>query len=81
MVANAVPPAAAAYHFRAVPVAVKLATVPAPQKVCVAVPMGAAGTAGAAFIVTCVDGETHPAAFLTKTVYVLAANPDLVLPT
>jgi hypothetical protein len=33
---NALPPVAAAYHCKSVPVAVKLATVGLPQKVCAA---------------------------------------------
>ena len=47
VVTNAVPPLDAAYHFIAVPVAAKLATVgDAPeQKDCVAEPVGAAGNA------------------------------------
>ena len=38
-----VPPALAAYHWIEVPVAARLATVPLLQKVCVALPVGAAG--------------------------------------
>ena len=40
--ANGEPPVAALYHWIAVPVAVKLAMVAALQKVCVALPVGAA---------------------------------------
>jgi len=43
LVLSAVPPVLAAYHWIAVPVAVRLATVPLLQKVCVALPVGAAG--------------------------------------
>ena len=43
LVLKAVPPVLAAYHWMAVPVAVRLATVPLLQKVCAAVPVGAAG--------------------------------------
>ena len=68
VVPNAVPPVAAAYHFIAVPVAVKLATVaddPA-QKICEAVPVGAAGAAGWAFITILADAvEIHNEAFVT----------------
>ena len=42
LVLNAVPPVLAAYHWIEVPVAVRLATVPLLQKVCVALPVGAA---------------------------------------
>ena len=43
VVLNAVPPVLAAYHWIVIPVAVKFATVPLLQKVCVALPVGAAG--------------------------------------
>jgi hypothetical protein len=43
LVLSAVPPLLAAYHWIEVPVAVRLATVPLLQKVCVALPVGAAG--------------------------------------
>jgi hypothetical protein len=39
-----VPPVLVAYHWIEVPAAVRLATVPLLQKVCVALPVGAAGT-------------------------------------
>ena len=44
LVLSAVPPVLAAYHWIEVPVAVRLATVPLLQKVCAALPVGAAGT-------------------------------------
>ena len=44
LVLSAVPPVLVAYHWIEVPVAVRLATVPLLQKVCVALPVGAAGT-------------------------------------
>ena len=44
LVLSAVPPVLAAYHWIVVPVAVKFATVPLLQKLCVALPVGAAGT-------------------------------------
>ena len=44
LVLSAVPPVLAAYHWIAVPVAVRLATVPLLQKLCAALPAGAAGT-------------------------------------
>ena len=44
LVLSAVPPVFAAYHWIEVPVAVRLATVPLLQKVCAALPVGAAGT-------------------------------------
>ena len=44
LVLSAVPPVLAAYHWIAVPVAVRLATVPLLQKVCAALPVGAVGT-------------------------------------
>ena len=49
---KAVPPVAAAYQFRAVPVAIKLATVGefAEQKVCAAAPVGEAMVVIAAVI-------------------------------
>jgi len=43
LVLSAVPPVLEAYHWIALPVAVRLATVPLLQKVCVALPVGAAG--------------------------------------
>ena len=43
LVLSAVPPVLAEYHWMAVPVAVKFATVPLLQKVCDALPVGAAG--------------------------------------
>ena len=43
LVLNAVPPVLAAYHWIEVPVAVRLATVPLLQKLCEALPVGAAG--------------------------------------
>ena len=43
LVLSAVPPVFAAYHWIEVPVAVRLATVPLLQKVCAALPVGAAG--------------------------------------
>ena len=43
LVLSAAPPVLAAYHWMAVPVAVKFATVPLLQKVCDALPVGAAG--------------------------------------
>ena len=43
LVLSAVPPVLAAYHWIVVPVAVRLATVPLLQKVCAALPVGAAG--------------------------------------
>jgi len=43
LVLSAVPPVLAAYHWIVVPVAVKFATVPLLQKVCAALPEGAAG--------------------------------------
>jgi hypothetical protein len=43
LVLNAVPPLLTAYHWIAVPVAVRLATVPLLQKVCAALPEGAVG--------------------------------------
>ena len=39
-----VPPVLAAYHWIEVPVVVRLATVPLLQKLCAALPAGAAGT-------------------------------------
>ena len=42
LVLSAVPPVLAAYHWIAVPVAVRLAIVPLLQKVCAALPVGAA---------------------------------------
>jgi len=44
LVLSAVPPVLEAYHWIALPVAVRLATVPLLQKVCAALPVGAAGT-------------------------------------
>ena len=44
VVFNAVPPVLAAYHWIAVPVAVKFATVPLLQKLWEALPVGAVGT-------------------------------------
>jgi hypothetical protein len=44
LVLSAVPPVLAAYHWIALPVAVRLATVPLLQKLCEALPVGAAGT-------------------------------------
>ena len=41
LVLSAVPPVLVAYHWIAVPVAVRLAIVPLLQKVCVALPVGA----------------------------------------
>ena len=38
-----VPPVLAAYHWIALPVAVRLATIPLLQKVCVALPVGTEG--------------------------------------
>jgi len=43
LVLSAVPPVLEAYHWIALPVAVRLATVPLLQKVCAALPVGAAG--------------------------------------
>ena len=43
LVLNAVPPVLTAYHWIEVPVAVRLATVPLLQKLCEALPVGAAG--------------------------------------
>ena len=43
LVLNTLPPVLAAYHLIAVPVAVRLATVPLLQKVCDALPEGAVG--------------------------------------
>jgi hypothetical protein len=43
LVLSAVPPVLAAYHWIVVPVAVKFATVPLLQKLCEALPVGAAG--------------------------------------
>jgi hypothetical protein len=43
LVLSAVPPVLAAYHWMEVPVAVKFATVPLLQKLCEALPVGAAG--------------------------------------
>ena len=43
LVLSAVPPVLAEYHWIVVPVAVKFATVPLLQKVCDALPEGAAG--------------------------------------
>ncbi len=43
LVLSAVPPVLAAYHCTVVPVAVKFATVPLLQKLCEALPVGAAG--------------------------------------
>ncbi len=43
LVLSAVPPVLAAYHWIAVPVAVRLAIVPLLQKVCAVLPVGAAG--------------------------------------
>ena len=43
LVLSAVPPVLAAYHWIALPVAVKFATVPLLQKLCEALPVGAAG--------------------------------------
>ena len=43
LVLSAVPPVLAEYHWMAVPVAVKFATVPLLQKVCDALPVGAEG--------------------------------------
>ena len=43
LVLSAVPPVLAACHWIAVPVAVRLAIVPLLQKVCAALPVGAAG--------------------------------------
>ena len=43
LVLSAVPPVLVAYHWIAVPVAVKFATVPLLQKLCAALPVGAAG--------------------------------------
>ena len=43
LVLSAVPPVLAEYHWIPVPVAVRLATVPLLQKVCDALPEGAAG--------------------------------------
>ena len=44
LVLNTLPPVLAAYHLIAVPVAVRLATVPLLQKDCVELPAGAVGT-------------------------------------
>ena len=43
LVLSAVPPVLAAYQWIEVPVAVRLATVPLLQKLCAALPVGAAG--------------------------------------
>ena len=43
LVLSAVPPVLVAYHWIEMPIAVRLATVPLLQKVCVALPVGAAG--------------------------------------
>ena len=43
LVLSAVPPVLAAYHWIAVPAAVKFATVPLLQKVCNVLPVGAEG--------------------------------------
>ena len=43
LVLSAVPPVLVAYHWIEMPVAVRLATVPLLQKVCAALPVGAAG--------------------------------------
>ncbi len=43
LVLSAVPPVLVAYHWIAVPVAVRLAIVPLLQKVCAALPEGAVG--------------------------------------
>ena len=43
LVLNAVPPLLTAYHWIEVPVVVRLATVPLLQKLCAALPAGAAG--------------------------------------
>ena len=43
LVLNTLPPVLVAYHFILVPVAVRLATVPLLQKLCEALPVGAAG--------------------------------------
>ena len=68
MVARAVPPVKVVYHFIAVPVATRAATVGEvpEQNDCVAVPVGAAGAAGCALIVTLADeAEIHPVEFVT----------------
>ena len=44
LVLSAVPPVLVAYHWIEVPVAVRLATVPLLQKLCAALPAGAADT-------------------------------------
>jgi hypothetical protein len=44
LVLKTLPPVLVAYHFILVPVAVRLATVPLLQKLCTALPAGAAGT-------------------------------------
>ena len=44
LVLKTLPPVLVAYHWIVVPVAVKFATVPLLQKVCAALPVGAAGT-------------------------------------
>ena len=43
LVLNALPPVLVEYHWMEVPVAVKFATVPLLQKLCEALPVGAAG--------------------------------------
>ena len=43
LVLKSLPPVLVAYHWIVVPVAVRLATVPLLQKVCAALPVGAAG--------------------------------------
>ena len=44
LVLKTLPPVLVAYHWIVVPVAVKFATVPLLQKLCAALPAGAAGT-------------------------------------
>ena len=61
LVLNTLPPVLAAYHLIAVPVAVRLATVPLLQKVCDALPVGAAGTA---FTVMVAEVELEPPEFV-----------------
>ena len=43
LVLKTLPPVLVAYHWIALPVAVRLATIPLLQKVCAALPVGAAG--------------------------------------
>ena len=51
------PPLDASYHLIFVPIAIRSFNVPALQIVCVALPNGAAGVGGCAFIPTGADGS------------------------